>query len=305
MKASDLVESRKIKLLKYARRNLSPYVYFSDWDESDASATMGIEIQEPIMDSGEGGPTVRSILLNNIGIIQLDVKGEVQGPTRTELTKMVAAKYSQLINHSHSILLPLIYDRLVRVQEVSLAMAPFRKIILLLEEMGEVSMEKLQYEMGRRKGVDRYITLLSDLDFIKSEDGMIRPGAKMKGLKAQNVETPQLYEVILSEVMQKRSKYLTEVLHLTMMVPYLRWSNAYYLPSYEAGRLIKFSREELFKNYTWYYRLREKYSTFIDQLQKVINVKILNRKDKFYYGQEDIFESYSKAADREQLVSLK
>jgi hypothetical protein len=183
-------------------------------------------------------------------------------------------------------------------------MAPFRRVIISLEELGELDINQFQKGMAKGKDITRYIRLLQDLSYVAQEGDKIYPGAKMKGLKAQNINPPELYEKILSTVMQERNKYLTEVLHLTMMVPYLRWSNTYYLPSYEAGRLIKLAREEFFSYYVWYYRKPEKQYIFIDQSQKVIDTGILKREDNLYVGLEDIFETYSKAADKEKLLQL-
>jgi hypothetical protein len=286
------------KLLKYARRNLSPYIYFSDWD--GRSAEMGLQIQEPIIDE-EGGSTIRFLLLKRVGQIQFEEGNRINAPTRSEFERKVREQYMRIINHSHYALLPAIYDRVVRVPEVNLAMAPFRKILISLEEYGNISVDELQREL-RLSTINRFSALLQELGFIEIKEGVISPGAKMKGLKAQSIDPPELYEKILSEVIQQRSKYLTEVSHLTMIIPYLRWSNAYYLPSYEAGRLVRMGKDYYINNYISYYRMPEKRIVFVNQIQRVLDAEILTREKDYFVGDEKIFDTYSKIADKEKIL---
>src|SRR5579875_1866487 len=111
-------KDRMIHLLRYARRNLSTYIYFSDWDGK--SAEMGLQIQEPIIDE-EGGSAMRSLLLKKVGQIGYGLKNKIE--------------------------LPAIYQKVVHVPEVSLAMSPMRKILISLEEFGEISIDSLQKEL--------------------------------------------------------------------------------------------------------------------------------------------------------------
>ncbi len=291
-------KDRMIHLLRYARRNLSTYIYFSDWDGK--SAEMGLQIQEPIIDE-EGGSAMRSLLLKKVGQIGYGLKNKIEAPARSEFEMKVREQYMRIINHSHSALLPAIYQKVVHVPEVSLAMSPMRKILISLEEFGEISIDSLQKEL-RLSTANRFSTLLQELGFIEIQEGIISPGAKMKGLKAQSIDPPELYERILSEVIQQRSKYLTEVSHLTMIIPYLRWSNAYYLPSYEAGRLIRMGKEYYINNYISYYRMPEKRIVFVNQIQRVLDAKILTREKDYFVGDEGIFETYSKIADKEKIL---
>src|SRR5579875_1029071 len=258
-------KDRMIHLLRYARRNLSTYIYFSDWDGK--SAEMGLQIQEPIIDE-EGGSAMRSLLLKKVGQIGYGLKNKIEAPARSEFEMKVREQYMRIINHSHSALLPAIYQKVVHVPEVSLAMSPMRKILISLEEFGEISIDSLQKEL-RLSTANRFSTLLQELGFIE---------------------------------IQERSKYLTEVSHLTMIIPYLRWSNAYYLPSYEAGRLIRMGKEYYINNYISYYRMPEKRIVFVNQIQRVLDAKILTREKDYFVGDEGIFETYSKIADKEKIL---
>ena len=123
----------------------------------------------------------------------------------------------------------------------------------------------------------------------------------MKLLEGQN-ESEELYAAILGEVLQKRLKYLREVLHWTMLGPYLQWSNAYYFPAYEAQRLIKTERQDLINVYQRLYRAGYEIDQMF-QLRKILNAGILFEKSRRYIeGDQTIFDEFSATANKEKIL---
>ncbi|MEE9601535.1 MAG: hypothetical protein V3W22_07560, partial [Thermoplasmata archaeon] len=105
------------------------------------------------------------------------------------------------------------------------------------------------------------------------------------------------------DVIRQRSKYLQEVLHWTMMVPYLRWSNSYYLPAYQAGHLLRLERDELNRFYQRYYRYTHRKVRVISQLQRTVDSGALRREKPFYLGDPSVLEEYFTQAEREGILS--
>lgn len=280
----------------------------SSIDRDTSEASIGLQVQEAIIDHGEIGSTIRTINIDNIASFKWKYKHgrvKLKGPSRTQIGMRAKERYSAIVDRSQQLLLPSLYPKLVHVSEVDLAMAPLRKILLMLERDKSVSHRDLGRRFAKDEGMKarRYFSLLCDLGFVKEEGGRYVPGQSMSELRG-DVKPPVLYERILAEVIQKRSKYLKEVLHWTMMVASLRWSNAYYFPAYEAGHLVKMADEELGDNYKKLYGVKHERATELDQIQKIINTDVLVREEeKYVRGQEEIFESYSRSADEADILS--
>jgi hypothetical protein len=307
MQIPKFAEDPSKPILHFVRRNFSPYAYLSSIDRDASEARIGLQIQEAIIDHGEIGSTIRTLNIDNVGLFKwryMHGRMKLHGPSRRQVAMRANERYSAIVDRSQQLLLPSLYTKLVHVPEVEIAMTPLRKILMMLEKEKSVSHRDLGRRFTKDEGAKakRYFSLLCDLDFVKEEKGRFVPGQSMSELRI-DVRPPILYERILAEVIQKRSKYLKEVLHWTMMVASLRWSNAYYFPAYEAGHLIKMADEELGDNYKKFYGIKHEQATELDQIQKIIDNEVLVREEeKYVRGREEIFTSYSRSADEAAIL---
>lgn len=299
------------EILYRLRQHFSPYAYISHIDEEKSQADIGIQIQEVIPDYGGNDGVIKIIPLDHVATIGWKYKAnglQLTNLTRTRFIKQVKETYESIVDGSQNALLPSLYSKLVHVPQVSLAMSPLRKILSLVSEKETVS----QADLGRipRKGseaskIPKYFALLADLEFIKPENGHYVTGWKMKHVQSNEVEPAEVYEKILGEVIQRRSRYLSQVLHWTMMVPFLRWSNTYYFPAYEAGRLVKVERSDLIHNYKRFYGARVATVDANDQILQIVAVKILKKNGLVFGGMQTIFDDYASNADRERILEPK
>jgi hypothetical protein len=295
------------ELLSHLRRTLSPYLYLNEVDEDKGVANLGIEIQEAILDHGRGSESaIRFIGLDNVASIKWKRTSrgiDVAGLNRNEFVKRVRERYVTIVERSHRALLPSLYKKLVRISEVNVALTPLKKILLWIDQNGSMAPR----DFGRREGfltkTNNYFGVLADLDFIKQEGRKYVAGRAMKSLQTDRMMRGEaVYEAILGEVLQKRKKYLTEVLHWTMIVPYLHWSNAYYFPAAMAGHLVKTEKDELINNYTRFYEGRHPLDVNTVQLDRIVTVDILSRQGGYYNGEEEILEQYLDSAERDTLL---
>lgn len=294
MLRSDSTQPWAKKLLGSMRRNVSPYVYATEISSSRLS--VGLMIQDVITDQGNDEATIKFIPLDSIGTYERTSR-KTRGPSKREFTKRAKDRYASIIYGSQTALLPSLYMKLVRVPEVSLSMTPLRKILRYIEDEGAMRFQQLE-EIYPPEKSQKYLTLLSDLDYVALEDGAYVPGKEMSRLHAANVEPPVLFESILADVIQQRPKYLQDVLHWTMMVPYLRWSNAYYLPAYEAGKAIKLDRVDLIGNYRRFYRVKSNILSEVNQISNIVDSEALHRESGFYVGDEEILQRFSQEAEK-------
>lgn len=293
------------ELLRVVRNDFSRYAYVSSLDEKNLEAKIGIQIQEIIPDYKAEGATIRIVALDDVASLRWKKVGHhvrISHLTRTDFVREVKNQYAIKIQKSQTILLPTVYRRLVRVPQVIVAMSPLRKILMEINDNERIA----PHELGRGSRMDgkvrKYFGLLQDLEFVKPEDGHFVAGARMRNLQASEIKPQELFETILGEVMRKKAKYLREVLHWTMMVPYLHWCNTYYFPAYEAGHLVKTERDFLIENYRRFYEVKHARSIEKDQVQQVVDAELLQKDGKFYEGVRDVFDEYAKGMDRENVL---
>lgn len=306
MSVQDFRRVRDRRLLSHLRRSFSPYVYLNNVDEKTGEATVGIEIQEVVLDHRRNPDSaIRFVPLDNVASIrfkQSNLGVETLGLGRNEFVKRVRERYITIIEHSHRALLPSLYSKLVRIHEVSVAMTPLRRILLRIDEEGSMSPRDFGKRKSFKSQTQNYFHVLADLEFIKQEGRKFVAGRAMKNLQTSEMKSEEVYEMILGEVLQRRKKYLTEVLHWTMLVPYLHWCNAYYFPAAMAGHLVKTGKDELVNNYTRFYEGWHPLNVNTVQLDRVVNVDILYRKGNYYDGEQKILEEYITNAEKDSLL---
>jgi hypothetical protein len=301
------------QILSYARNHFSPYIYVSEIDEKSSEARLGLIVQDGIVDHETDEFRIRTVNLSNVGSLrwQRSPRGKIRfhGSTRRQLIKNTNNLYSTIINRSQQLLLTSLYEKLVTIDTVSVAMKPFKRILVSLEQSDRktVSMRDLGRRLSdkRRQRAPQYFNVLKELRYIERVgDGKYTIGEAMSNLKADSIESTRLYSMILADVIRQRSRYLQQVLHLTMIVPFLRWSNSYYFPSYEAGRLVKMHNKELIANCRRYYGVHTDEDSANSQLQSMVEKDLLTRDlNGNYRGIDSTFEEYSANADKDGILA--
>lgn len=100
---------------------------------------------------------------------------------------------------------------------------------------------------------------------------------------------------MLSEILEVGYGYIRDYLHLTQIIPYLRVSNSYFLPSRYSGDLLHLTAEELRKHYRFYYRVTKPLLKIKGQIDDIVDADIFEREDEMIVGKESIFQDYVQA----------
>jgi hypothetical protein len=216
----------------------------------------------------------------------------ITGPSFSEALRSAEAKYRAVAESSQSALLPSLYDRLVKVPSVSLTMSPLRTILVQLDEEGSVTPETaFHHRLPSQEKVERYFGLLRDLGYIRKHDSQYVHGKEFESLRRQELHSTAIFQRILGDVISKKSSYLTRVLHWSMMVPYLRWSNAYYFRSLEVGELTPLDRSAFSDSYRGLYQSQAK-GNELSQMTHLVDAEVVRKEDRFYMGEPAIFEAF-------------
>jgi hypothetical protein len=293
-------------------RHFSPYTFISSFEEEKdvVKISVGLKVPEVLDDEKNNKRIIRFLTFNNMFIIDGAIERKkmiLHAPSRREVIKICNDRYTAVVIKSEQSLLKTTYQKLVLVPEVQVAMRPIRKILIKLERFGETTLKELinvQSRLSSNKGERylHYLRLLEALDIIKKENGKYVQGSNMKNYIVRDISPPELYEQILAEVLERSYPYLRQVLNLTMIVPFLRWSNAYYLPSYEANEKLYLGEESLIEHYMRFY----KYTTSdpSDQIQRILDTQIIRMEQNLITGNSEILNDYFEKAEQDKILLI-
>ena len=295
-------------LLSHLRRNYSPYIYISGYDRDTSTVSLGIEIHEIVLDNSEKDKsTVKYVPIDEIASLtwtQVGGKIRVSGLTLSQFTKKVRSRYTSITERSHKALLPSLYKQLVTIPDVDVNMRPLRTILVGITRNGSFPSDSFRRPPERAEQVRNYFTLLSDMNYIRHEGGGYVAGPAMRNLEATNIEPYELYRHILADVLKEHSQYLKEIMHWTMITPFLRWSHSYYRPALEAKGLIEVKQTELASYYNQFYGPWRVTANEDAQIDCVVQARILEytKGQSYLHGYQPILDEYVSNVSKDPML---
>lgn len=254
------------------KRYFGPGMYLDRLNET--SLLIGANVPKLIEDAKSGDKFLKAVVLNSLAELSyenIEDRIRIVGPSRKEISDRIG----QLMRNSYieleTKLLMATRMNLMNIQTIHTSMIPFIEIIDYIIQEGKLRHSDIT-ELRRTKGeqkVNKYMHLLLEENIIrKAEAGegyvegntligyqeMISEEQK-KGMKRPHgLQDNDTAEQLVGILMATHYEYLTQILRITSMMPYVRLANAYYTPSSYASQLITLSFEELDRYHRQIYR---------------------------------------------------
>lgn len=299
-KTSENIQSQ---LNTFVKRKVSPSLFVTDGHELNENTfvySINNSYPKMIWDNNEELAIYRFINVHNIGTIKAKVKDDIikviDMTERGRLQEKFDKEIQNIYKKSEMALLKTIHDSLVRIPFVQTAMSPIRTILEKVDREGVVPVgDKFGYRnLGK---TEKYIDFLSSLNFIRVENEKIYPDKELNAIRNLDISLKEFHNKILSAVLRRGFAYIQDYLHLTLITPFIRLSNSYFLPSYESEKLLEFSIEDFRKSYHDIYNIRKSKNKISRQLSYITEQNILQEtKRGFYTGERGIFEEFRKIA---------
>jgi len=211
--------------------------------------------------------------------------------------------YRRLASSAESALLPDLFERLVHVSVVEVAMGPLQSILTDLSADGRVDVTKSRRRYRSGSNFDAYLGLLTELGYAAKEEGLLVPGPAFRAAREQRSEEYAAVHWMMGDILRQRGTYMREVLHWNMMLPYLRWTNAYYWRALEANSLPLMSLKGLQESYSGIYGTPT-HGHPTTQVMRLANAQVFHRQSQGQYeGDPEIFGPYSqRASERPEIA---
>ena len=250
----------------------------------------------------------RSISFTRIpDVISLQVEKRPGGfvlrvpPDKTE--NRVEDRYRGLLHRHENDVLRHSHRRLVQISEIDMAMRPIAEILIRVHEYGQYvpSLGTSRSTRIKRARLARYAELLADLNFIERKGAGYVPGPSLPRDFAPDTPPSEVYEEFLGRVLQTSHNFLTDVLHLTMIKPFLRIENSYYWPAHLTRSKLRVRRGRLAGMYAGYYnRAPPRFET---HLQSLVRREALVSEDGVITGADEILNPLLKEDIRSGLAT--
>ena len=219
----------------------------------------------------------------------------ISGPGRSDLHRAVTEKYRSLGQTSQNALLPQLFVNLTRIPAIHQVMTPLRAFVLELSDVGSVRPTDKSFRRYEANKALQYLSILQDLGYVKLERGTYIPTGRLRKVGKSYGEGAEIVPMILADSLRKASGYMVDILGWRLMVPYLRWSNAYYWKALEADRLPTLSKEAWTDSHLLLYG-SPTHGNPRTQIDDMVREGIVRYDGRGFTGVTQVFEPYRRQA---------
>lgn len=223
----------------------------------------------------------------------------ITGTPLAEALTRASDRRSSLVTSSENALVHAAHTHLVQIPAVQMALSPLRNILIRLDNVGRVTTAELRKSRKSEEQIAKYVEVLRGVDYLRTEGTDLVPGSAFPP-GTRDEDPVQTYDRMLSKVVTHELAYLRFVLRFSQIIGYLRWANSLYLTAWLADRQeLALTAPDLEGKYSEYYGGTHRSGIEISgQIQRVVDVKVIKRKNDFVTGNAEITPRFFHEASR-------
>jgi hypothetical protein len=257
-----------------------------------------------VEDRENGRVTIRSLSIPldvEINLRKRNSRYFIEGPGLRELKRNARLRYHALGLATEKALQPDIYTRLARVPLVATVMGPLQSVLSGLRMDREVTPRDVASSKSGVPRVENVIRFLVDVDYARQSGELVSPGPKFAKAEREYGQSGDFIFRVMGDLLYHYHGHMTDAFGWRMMVPYLRWSGAYYWKAYEAGRLPVLNRPDWATSYANLYGGRTHGSVY-SQIQSLLMARVVDQRKEGYIGVEEVYEPFAKKIANDPIV---
>lgn len=289
-------------VLSYIRWTLAPNMALTDTKPNGLECSY--VARDEIWDRATDHVTIRPIQVP-LGLVVTQVrKGrsvELTGPNVTQFRRAVRLKMREIGAQSQKALLPDIFEKLSHVAQVRQTMGPLHTALTQIRMTSELDPAKLVTRKREQQKWGTYLRFLEEADYIRKSGATFVSGPAFDSVMKKRADASAI-PTALGQLLYSHYSYMTEVLGWHMMVPYLRWTNAYYWRAFEAGKLPSLDWDAWSSTYGSLYG-KQTHGSPLSQAQSLIEAGIIReRGPKVFVGIDEVFRPYQEKAEKNEFL---
>lgn len=216
-------------------------------------------------------------------------------PDRSDLKDAFEKRRQEIVDRLDYSMARTIFEDVYQLDPVKNQLNSLNQIVRWLGKEGELSVERLNRIQGTGQ-TEEYLNVLDSFDFVRIEDGMVRPDEKMEAADIKDIDEYQ--KVIVGQIIKDAYSTLCDRLDLRMLKHFPKYANSYYYSAIQRQEPnLHLTIEDMQRN------LRQEWNDDVDtliledKLRKLEQVDVIEQgEDGFVTGNVDIFERISNEA---------
>lgn len=292
-----------VGILSYVRWALAPNLVLTENKPNGMECSY--VTRDEIWDRATDQVTIRPIQVPLGLVLTQTRKGrsvELTGPNVTQLRRAVRLKMREIGTQSQKALLPDIFEKLSHVAQVRQTMGPLHTALTQIRMTSELNPARLVTRKREREKWGTYLRFLEETKYIRKSGSLYVSGPAFTSILQQRRDATAI-PTALGQLLYSHYAYMTEVLGWHMMVPYLRWTNAYYWRAFEASKLPSLDWDAWSSTYGSLYG-KQTHGSPLSQAQSLIEAGIIReRGSQVFVGIEEVFRPYQEKAGKNEFLS--
>jgi hypothetical protein len=168
---------------------------------------------------------------------------------------------------------------------------------------GVITSEELEKLRRRHGKIERWVSLLEDLNLIKKIGSGYIYGDTFVGLEKKARNHTEFETLSMAYILEKSYPLLKEIFHIQQFEPLVHLDSCYYRPALEAEDVLYQTSDSLFKRFVadYNYRPDTELRHVLLELQKS---EALRYKESYYYANDVVFKEMLELKSQVPLIGL-
>jgi len=228
--------------------------------------------------------------LERLGMIQIGENLEVVTATSREACIQNLAFFLNMWRErAERIIVKVSADHFARIDEAQWVLAKVGMIISNLLQKETIFDDEIAFYPQREEDKIRlYLKFLESLELVRRTDQGYTYGNLFAELRRQTGGIQEFKIAVLSYIIRESYSTLREVFGISQLETFVHVDSCYYRPALEAERLFYWTGDSIIHRYTRTYG-RKSPLRLAYILGKLVEVKALEREDKYYFGNQHLF----------------
>lgn len=294
--STSLKSKLQAQLRYYYSRRLFVQEVDHNPDDGHLSVTIGIAYPQDVSGTRNGGNVLKMVNIGEVDTITAIETGngyyKFDLPSRSDLYSDFKERHDQLLTDLDWSMAKAIYGRVYKLNPVRNQLNSVIQIVNWVRRKEDLTIEEI--ESGQTTDNSRdYIRVLSNLGFLRVEDGYVRPGRKIESADLQNLSRDEYERRVVGDLVDEGYYALREELDLRMLNHFPKFANSYYISAFRReSKDLWLSVDDVVENLRMEYGSDESRLAVEDKLRSLArdDVGVLKYEGDEVGGNPDIYD---------------
>lgn len=278
-------------------------IYVNDIHEASTGElviSLGNTVPKNVSDSLEQDRVMRFVNIRDIYTLRGEPTGNgyylVDLPDRDDVYNGFLERQQQIIDRLDWSMAKAIYEDVFEISSVKTVLTPIIQIVSWVRKKPGVTVERIEDAQGSDNTM-KYLALLSNLGFLRIEEGQVYQGEGMDAVDLADPDTDDYVKTVVGQIIKDGYNVLQDQYDLGILANYPKYSNAYYYSALQRKDPdLHLDVETIAHNYNRQYDEDEDPFVVSDKLDELARTRVITKQGEYVQANEDVYRQVSREA---------